>query len=109
MRSVFESLPGDGYLVLVPGMFHQNPSDFPYFVRSPLDQWMGLDGPIDAQRAHAIVNAYSFAFFDRHLKGAREPLLDGPAAQFPDLRPGCADAGMAAFHPRPPLARSTWS
>ncbi|NOT42388.1 MAG: carboxylic ester hydrolase [Alphaproteobacteria bacterium] len=86
MRSVYESLPGDGYLVLVPNMFHQNLSDFPYFVASPLDVWLGLDGPIDARRAHNIINAYSRAFFDRSLKGVTaQPLLDGPASQYPDV------------------------
>ena len=86
MRAVFENLPGDGYLVLVPGMFHQNFSDFPYFVISPLDAWLGLDGPIDARRAHAIIDAYSLAFFDRHLKGAAaQPPLDRPARQYPDV------------------------
>ena len=86
MRSVYESLPGDGFLVLVPNMFHQNLSDFPYFVASPLDVWLGLDGPIDARRVHRIINAYSRAFFDRYLKGATaQPLFDAPASQFPDV------------------------
>jgi predicted dienelactone hydrolase len=86
MRSVYGSLSGDGFLVLVPNMFHQNLSDFPYFVASPLDVWLGLDGPIDARRAHNIINAYSRAFFDRYLKGTTaQPLLAGPATQYPDV------------------------
>lgn len=86
MRSVYGSLPGDGFLVLVPDMFHQNLSDFPYFVASPLDVWLGLDGPIDARRVHRIINAYSRAFFDRYVKGATaQPLLDAPAPQYPDV------------------------
>lgn len=86
MRSVYGSLSGDGFLVLVPNMFHQNLSDFPYFVVSPLDVWLGLDGPIDARRAHDIINAYSRAFFDRYLKGTTaQPLLAGPATQYPDV------------------------
>ena len=85
MRSVYASLHGDGYLVLVPNMFHQNLSDFPYFVASPLNAWVGL-GPIDARRAHTIINAYSLAFFDRYLRGTTaEPLLDAPAPQYPDV------------------------
>lgn len=86
MRSVFHGLKERGYLVLIPGMFHQNFSDFPYFIFSPMGIWLGLDGPINARRGHAIVNAYSLAFFDRHLKGARAaPMLDGPDAQYPDV------------------------
>jgi hypothetical protein len=87
MRSVFNRLSENGYLVLVPGMFHQNLSDFPYFVSAPLDAWLGLDGPINSRRAHTIINAYSVAFFDRHLKGATaQPLLAGPATQYPDVQ-----------------------
>ncbi len=85
MRSVYESLPGDGFLVLVPNMFHQNLSDFPYFVAPPLGGWLGL-GPIDARHAHHIINDYSRAFFDRYLKGAAaQPLLAGQGSQFPDV------------------------
>jgi hypothetical protein len=41
---------------------------------------LGLFGPIDAHRVHRIVNAYTLAFFDRHLKGMPRTLLDGLAA-----------------------------
>ena len=86
MRHVFDRLPEDGYLVLAPGMFHQNLSDFPYFVASPLDKWLGFDGPIGMRRAHTIINVYSGAFFDRYLKGAMvQPLLEAPAYQYPDV------------------------
>jgi len=85
MHSVYESLQADGFLVLVPNMFHQNLSDFPYFVASPLNAWVGL-GPINARRAHTIINAYSLAFFDRYLRGTTaEPLLDAPGRQYPDV------------------------
>ncbi len=83
MRAVFESLPGEGYLVLVPGMFHLDFTDAP--LMAPLGSLVGLFGPIDAQRAHSIVNAYSLAFFDRHLKGQPAALLDGPAEQYPEV------------------------
>ena len=83
MRSVFENLPGDGYLVLVPGMFHSNFSDAAYY--SPLMQWLGILGPIDGNRANRILDAYTLAFFDQHLKGQPAPLLDGPSEQFPEV------------------------
>jgi hypothetical protein len=44
----------------------------------------GLSGPVGVQRAHQIINAYSLAFFDRHLKGRPAALLDGPAEQYPE-------------------------
>lgn len=82
MRAVFERLPGAGYFVQVQGMFHSNFTDIAKW--SPLASRWGLAGPIDGQRAHDIVNAYSRAFFDRHLKGHIAELLDGPAAQYPE-------------------------
>ena len=80
MRSVYERLPGDGYYVQVPGMFHADMTDVPLW--SPAASRFG---PIGVQRAHRIVNAYSLAFFDRHLKGRPAALLDGPAAQYPEV------------------------
>ncbi len=82
MRAVYEGLPGDGYFVRVPGMFHSNFTDIARW--TPLIPLSGLAGPIDAQRAHDIVNAYSLAFFDRHLQGRHARLLDGPAQQYPE-------------------------
>jgi len=84
MRSTFENLKGDGYFVQVPGMFHVNLTDLPYW--SPLLSWLGITGPIDGERAHHIINAYSLAFFDRHLKGHPVPMLDGPASPYPEAR-----------------------
>jgi predicted dienelactone hydrolase len=85
MRAVFESLPTDGYYVQVPGMFHIEMSDAPLL--SPLlAPMLGLSGPLGVQRAHRIINAYTLAFFDRHLKGLPAPLLDGPSRQYPEVR-----------------------
>ena len=91
MRAVYDGLLGDGYFVRVPGMFHVNFTDTPNW--TPLSRQMGLAGPIDAQRAHGIVNAYSLAFFDKHLLGRPATLLDGSATQYPEVlfesrRPG---------------------
>ena len=54
MRAVYESLPGAGYFVQVPGMFHSNFTDIPNW--SPLASRLGLTGPIDGQRARSIFN-----------------------------------------------------
>ena len=74
---------GAGYFVQVPGMFHVNLTDIPYW--SPLLPWLGVTGPIKAQRAHDIINAYSLAFFNRHLLGRAEGLLDGPTSQYREV------------------------
>ncbi len=85
MRAVFgKSAPGEGYYIQMPGMFHINFTDAPYW--SPLLPWLGMIGPFDAQRGFDIVNTYSVAFFDRHLEGRPAALLDGPVKQYPDVQ-----------------------
>ena len=83
MRKVFENLRGAGYFVQVPDMFHINMTDIPYW--SPALRWLRVIGPIDAYRAHDIINAYSLAFFNRHLLDKTQGLLDGPTSQYPGV------------------------
>jgi predicted dienelactone hydrolase len=83
MRAVYESLSGPGYFVEVAGMFHSNFMDVPKWF--PLASLFGLSGPIDGDRGHRIVNAYSLAFFDKHLKGEAAALLDGRSEQYPEV------------------------
>lgn len=84
MRAVFNKEPaGDGYYVSVPGIFHVNFTDAPYF--TPLGPLLGFTGPINAQRGFDIVNAYSLAFFDQHLEGHPAALLAGPSKQYPEV------------------------
>ena len=83
MRAVYNSLPGDGYFIQVPGMYHIDMTDDTYI--SPIFPTIGFSGPIGIQRAHDIINAYSLAFFDRHLKGISEALLNGPVNQYPEV------------------------
>jgi predicted dienelactone hydrolase len=83
MRAVYTRSPADGYFVQVPGMFHIDFTDLDLL--SPLFPTIGFSGPIGSQRAHEISNAYSVAFFDKHLKGEPQALLDGPAAHYPDV------------------------
>ena len=83
MRAVYNSLPGDGYFVQVPGMFHIDLTDDNTL--SPIFPIIGFSGPIGSQRAHDIINAYSLAFFDRHLKNLPKALLEGSAKQYPEV------------------------
>lgn len=78
------------YFVQVPGAFHANFTDAPRW--TPLAPLLGLTGPISARRAHALINAYSLAFFDRHLRDRPATLLDRAAeppagVQFEARRP----------------------
>jgi hypothetical protein len=40
---------------------------------------------LDGEDIRDIVNAYSLAFFDRQLRGSSSTLVDGPAAQYPEV------------------------
>ena len=83
MRAVFTGAQGAGYFVQVPGMFHANLTDAPFL--SLLFRWLGITGPVDPGRAHAIINTYTLAFFDRHLGGRLAPLLDGTLRPYPEV------------------------
>jgi predicted dienelactone hydrolase len=83
MKAVYEGLPGDGYYLQIPNIFHVNFTDLPYW--SPIMSQLGLTGPINGQRGFDIVNAYSLAFFDKELKGKPSSLLNGPSKQYPEV------------------------
>ncbi|MEU6717112.1 hypothetical protein ABZ897_37105 [Nonomuraea sp. NPDC046802] len=42
---------------------------------------LGLAGPIGAERAHTIINAYTVAFFDKHVKGVGIVLPEFPGVR----------------------------
>jgi hypothetical protein len=48
-----------------------------------------LLGPIDGRDALRTTNRYLLAFFDRNLKGEKEPLLRSPSAKYPEVRRAC--------------------
>lgn len=83
MRLVYQNLPGNGYYVEIPNMFHLNFTDAPYW--SPVTSLIGLTGPVNRQRGFEIVNAYSLAFFDKELKGKSPQLLDGTSNKYPEV------------------------
>ena len=83
MRGAFNTSHGDRYFLRVPGMFHANLMDAPFF--SPFVDDLGITGPINPQRAHQIINAYSLAFFNRHVKGQHMNMPDELRLAFPEV------------------------
>ena len=83
MRAVFESLPEYGYFVQVPGAFHSNFMDLPLWF--PIASRLGVTGPIDGERVHGIINAYTLGFFNRHLKGQVATGFDELRAKYPEV------------------------
>ncbi|RSM86911.1 alpha/beta hydrolase [Kibdelosporangium aridum] len=53
-----------------------------------LGEQLGLDGggPLPAERTAVITRAYVKAFFDQHLRGMPQPLLDKPSPAYPEVR-----------------------
>lgn len=85
MRAVFGELRNDGYLVLLPGMYHVDMTDFPYILPPPLGGLAGALGPGDWHRTHRAINAFSLAFFDRYLKATPASTLTAVASSFPGV------------------------
>ena len=85
MQAVFsKSQPDSGYYVDIPGMFHVNFTDTPYW--SPFTSELGITGPIDSQQGFNIVNAYSLAFFDKALGGRFSTLLNNSSKKYPEVK-----------------------
>ncbi len=83
IQATFDRLQRKGYLVKIHSMFHYNATDLPLL--TPLTSVIGFAGPIDTARAHQIINVYTQAFFDKHLKGQDGHLLDGSPANYPEV------------------------
>ena len=86
-RRVFHMLPLGRIAIEVRGTRHFNVSDMA-FLRSPvfLSRAIRAIGPIDRRRGFTIVSDHVAAFFDLHLKGARQTILDGKSPRYPEVR-----------------------
>ncbi|MHB8931935.1 MAG: alpha/beta hydrolase, partial [Bellilinea sp.] len=82
-RTVFESAAAAAYLITIKGTEHYNFSDLTLV--SPLAQAFDFSGPISGQQMVRIINTYSLAFFDKHLKDLPAPLLNGVSAEYPEV------------------------
>jgi predicted dienelactone hydrolase len=77
-RAMLEHSTGDRYDVTIAKTQHGNFSDFMLAIpQNPAE--------LDTRRAHAIVVAYTLAFFDKYLRGQDSDLLKGPSAKYPEV------------------------
>jgi predicted dienelactone hydrolase len=77
-RAMLEHSTGDRYDVTIAKTQHGNFSDFMLAIpQNPVE--------LDTRRAHAIVVAYTLAFFDKYLRGQDSDLLKGPSAKYPEV------------------------
>lgn len=75
--NAFNNASGAAYSLCIKDSGHLNFTDLPRI--SPFLAKMSGVGTIDPTKCIKIVNAYSLAFFDKHLKGQPSSLLDGTA------------------------------
>jgi len=71
------------YSLTVAGSTHGCFSDFGAMSR--LGSWAGALGTIDGWAMKRILDDYTLAFFNKHILGTVEPLLDGPSDAYPDV------------------------
>jgi hypothetical protein len=80
MKATYDLLEDAGYAVTIAGSQHGTFWDmglvFDHF--DGVGTLSAYTGTIDHARALAIIDAYTLAFFQRHLQGLPAPLLDGP-------------------------------
>lgn len=81
--TLFNTMPAESYLATITGTAHYDFSDLPLL--SPLTHQMGLSGTLNGNRAVHIVNTYTLAFLNHHLKNQPTPLLEGNTATYPEL------------------------
>ncbi|EPH43929.1 alpha/beta hydrolase [Streptomyces aurantiacus] len=81
---VWPGLQGWKRWLTVAGSGHYTFTDVPVVLGQ-----LGVDedpeAPISGERAEQITRAYIGAYFDRHLRGVGQPLLDGPTPAHPEV------------------------
>jgi predicted dienelactone hydrolase len=74
-----------GYQVTIQGARHFNFTDFAVEF-NPVARPLGILGSIDGARGLRIASAYLAAFFGQTLKDQPSPMLQGPSADYPEVR-----------------------
>ncbi|MEW6648784.1 MAG: hypothetical protein AB1453_01205 [Chloroflexota bacterium] len=82
-REVYEMVAAPAYLVTIQGSQHYDFTDLSLV--SPLNAAFGFSGGISGRQMVSILNQYSLAFFNRHLKDLPAPLLNGISADYPEV------------------------
>ncbi|KAA3661536.1 MAG: hypothetical protein DWQ04_16190 [Chloroflexi bacterium] len=79
---IYEQAENSAYSVTIQGASHFNFMDI--YLWMPLLNSKFL-GPIDPQRAQEIINHFTRAFFDKHLRDMEFSLLDNPSNEYPEV------------------------
>lgn len=81
---VYHQSSSIAYSMTIAGATHGNFSDFGIMM-SGVGRWSGMLGKIDGWVMKDLLNDYTLAFFDKHLLGKTEPLLDAQARNRPGV------------------------
>lgn len=82
-EQLYAASGGTAYRMRIAGTAHYDFSDMPMF--SPLAAAIGLKGPLEGSRVLSIIRSYGLVFFDAHLRGVNEPLLNGASPDYPEV------------------------
>jgi len=80
---IYSKVANSAYMVQIKGARHFNFTDLS--LAGPFLEMIGLIGPISGDEFIRIQNAYVLAFFDKHLKGVEEPLLNGSSKDYSEV------------------------
>jgi hypothetical protein len=80
-ESLFRSIRAPSYRVVIEGFEHEDCADGPILAAMP-----GSPAMTARLRRMQVVRAYVNGFFDKHVLGKPTPLLDGPSADYPEVR-----------------------
>ena len=73
----------EAYGISIRGTTHYNFTDLLFY--SPVLKFSDAFGSIDRNRMVKILNEYTVAFFDRHLKSEISPLLESSSPDYPEV------------------------
>ncbi len=72
------------YSATITDSKHMDYTDFPYIF--PLSKLLGFSGSVDGKMMTDITNQYVFSFFNKHLNGTDEPLLEGASKEYQNVK-----------------------
>lgn len=83
LQAFYDGLFDDAYLVEIAETGHNDFTDFTFI--SPLLKYTGLTGTIGAVQVAEIVDEYTLAFFEHHVRGWGGAILYGDTAYFDEV------------------------
>ncbi len=75
----------EAYSVSINGARHANFNDSYLWMKSFRPFFIGTLGTIEPERMNTILNSYTLSFFNKHLKGKDNLLLDSETSEFPEV------------------------